>query len=847
MKAGQVPGSTFRHNGPVDSQTDSGRRASSTQAGLGRVRLRAAPTQRVVEVEEREVAGELTAPLFVVLAAARRRWKLALAAWIGVLIPVLAYLSTAVPRYTAQGALQVSEDGGLLGASPLRELTSAGAKTEVYTEIEIIRRREFIADVLRRIGMQISDPHEPGRVTLNMSIALGGEPPVDPRIRALRKAVDVAEVPPGWFSPVRIELSAVDARRLRAKINGESAEFMVGTLFQHSRARLRFSLAPLAVNDSVEFDLLPEGVLIERYAPDIQVVALGTAARATNIVQVAVTNTDREIARDIAQTLMTRYLAKALEWKTLSALQAAEFIEGQLREVRRGLSEAEARLREYSQEKHAVQLDTQAKVAIEQAADLEAQRMTIELQEKTISSVLGRIQRGGSPKASVTANFFDDPVVASAVQGLTEAETTFEMLRASHTAEHPRVHELERALALRKREVAGLMRSAQQNLSHQKAQIQQALDASNEAMKQYPERQIELARLMREMGASERVYTLLLEKHEEAQIMKASTTTDKRIVDAAVLPHRRTSPRRGMLVAFGILGGFFAAATAAFVANLLERRIDTVDGVREEAPFPTYGTVPLIADESVSVEQLTPEEVWAKPHEAAPEALRALAVSASLLPTTGEDGRVIMVTSSQPREGKSTIASGLAVAMARMGKRILVVDLDLRKPVLHRVWKVPRAPGYSDLLSQGGAPQELHRLAHERADFSTTILTAGTPLPDTVAAIVAPALPKLLAAWCREYDWVVIDSPPAFVAETAVLAQQADLVLLVARPGVVERANLRHAIEALERVDVPRGLVLNGVAREHTGYYYGSGYYYYHSNYGRDAAGEKTGDKRAAS
>jgi Mrp family chromosome partitioning ATPase len=107
-------------------------------------------------------------------------------------------------------------------------------------------------------------------------------------------------------------------------------------------------------------------------------------------------------------------------------------------------------------------------------------------------------------------------------------------------------------------------------------------------------------------------------------------------------------------------------------------------------------------------------------------------------------------------------------------------------------------------------------------------------------------LRELLSAWSREYDWIVIDSPPAFVAETSALAQYADLILLVARPGVVERANLRHAVEALERTDVPRGLVLNAVGREHAGYYYGSGYYYYHASYGRDA-GEKSGEKRAAS
>jgi Mrp family chromosome partitioning ATPase len=93
----------------------------------------------------------------------------------------------------------------------------------------------------------------------------------------------------------------------------------------------------------------------------------------------------------------------------------------------------------------------------------------------------------------------------------------------------------------------------------------------------------------------------------------------------------------------------------------------------------------------------------------------------------------------------------------------------------------------------------------------------------------------------------VIDSPPAFVAETAALAQHADLVLLVARPGVVERANLRHAVEALERVETPRGLVLNAVGREHTGYYYGAGYYYYQASYGRDAAKGDGREKAAAS
>jgi Mrp family chromosome partitioning ATPase len=151
-------------------------------------------------------------------------------------------------------------------------------------------------------------------------------------------------------------------------------------------------------------------------------------------------------------------------------------------------------------------------------------------------------------------------------------------------------------------------------------------------------------------------------------------------------------------------------------------------------------------------------------------------------------------------------------------------------------------------VGTGGGPQDLQRLAHHSPDFGTTVLTAGTPLPDTVAAIMTPALPELLTAWRREYDWIVIDSPPAFVAETSALAQHAELVLLVARPGVVEKANLKHAMEALGRTNTPRGLVLNAVGRQHAGYHYGSGYYYYHASYGREAdAVDSKAKKRVAS
>ena len=105
-------------------------------------------------------------------------------------------------------------------------------------------------------------------------------------------------------------------------------------------------------------------------------------------------------------------------------------------------------------------------------------------------------------------------------------------------------------------------------------------------------------------------------------------------------------------------------------------------------------------------------------------------------------------------------------------------------------------------------------------------MPAGTRIPDTVAAIMTPDLEACLDEWRQHFDWIVLDSPPAFVAETFAVAAQSDLILLVARPGVIERQNLLHATDKLSQSGIPCGLVVNAVKRSHSDYYYGSGYYY---------------------
>src|SRR5690606_382227 len=159
-----------------------------------------------------------------------------------------------------------------------------------------------------------------------------------------------------------------------------------------------------------------------------------------------------------------------------------------------------------------------------------------------------------------------------------------------------------------------------------------------------------------------------LEKLEEAEIIKASTTTDKRIVDNASTPHDKTSPQRAKVALLGVIGGLALGFAAAFMTHLLQQRLDTVDAIRDIATVPTYGTVP---EASPTSERFAVSDVWSSTLADLGEAFPALGVSVPLTPGTPGQGRLLAVTSSQPGEGKSTVSAIRAVALSRNDKRVL--------------------------------------------------------------------------------------------------------------------------------------------------------------------------------
>jgi succinoglycan biosynthesis transport protein ExoP len=790
--------------------------------------------------------GPLSSWMGAWLMQLRQRWLLASLVAILVVIPIAAYAVLAVPSYTSNGVLQVSTQQG--GLDPMLELIGGGGSGEIETEVEIIRRREFVLAVLKDLRLQVVESGKSAVLTSDPGVSLGGRSPTSDALVRVRAVVETAEVASHRFQSVELELVGIDDTTIGIDVvDGEDREHLqlvVGEALQHDSFALSFVDQPLERDETLSIKLLPDGELYESSMQGLSVSSMGDQRHPTNLVSVSFTHQDRDIARAVVDGIMQRYLAQSLNWQSQGAAKAADFIERRLTQAEEDLRAEEEKLRAFAEKERAVQLDTQARVTIENAAALEAERRQTELQETVLGSVIAGMKsraRAGEG-AHLTSSFFEDPVLGASIGSLTEAETKYAMLSATLTADHPQVLEVGRKIELQRKEVGRLLKTAKQSVAARKREIEKQLEGATAALADYPEKDVQMARLMRDVEVSQKLYAFLLERHREAEIVEASTTIDKRVVDAASLPHRVTTPKRGRLLATGLASAVLAAFGATWLAHALQRRLHTVEAIKRELPVAVYGSLPQMGNVKTGRARLDLSTVWGEAHGPSAEAFRALCVSVALSPSRGR-GRVIQVTSSQPGEGKSTVIANLAVSLRKTGASVLIVDVDLRKPVQHRQWKVARSPGYAELVANGGGTEQSKRVTQHVAQWDLDVCTAGAKLPDTMSSLMSPLLAAQIEDWSSRYDFVLLDSPPAFVPDTTIVARHADLVLVVARPGVVERASLRHAITALSRVQVAKGLVLNGVTRRHSEDYYGSGYAYAYGT----AYGESNDRERAAS
>jgi capsular exopolysaccharide synthesis family protein len=523
----------------------------------------------------------------------------------------------------------------------------------------------------------------------------------------------------------------------------------------------------------------------------------------------------------------------SLNWKTLRADRSAVFVEKQLENIREELSQSEREIQGFLEKEGAVLLPEQAKELIRVSAELELEKRKVEIQEGVLNTVTNGLAHRNHRKnpIALTSDFLvGDEVLVQSIGALNELVMKRETLLADVTEEHPQVIRMNEEIRRVRSKIEDSVRASLGRIKDRRESIDQGLESIQEELKKFPGKERQLADLRRHLEVGQDMYKYLMTKLEEFRIMKASTTTDKRIIDRAVMPIASVRPNRKMLMILAMVTGLLLGVAVVFARRTLDSRVQDEEEAKQLSRLPLYGAIPdLRMMKIIHRGESVIDSVWRAPKGPAAESFRMIRTNIEFTSVDAKIPKVILATSSEASEGKSTIIANLAVALSKAGNKVLLVDLDLRRPNQYQLFALPRAPGISDHLV-GRAKLSIHHLA----GYDLDVATSGNEPPESQRLLASKALSDLIEKWCGEYVHVLLDTPPLLVADSLILSRLCDMMLFVVRPGQCRGSNLNLARSTYEKTEVIKGLVINGVGARRGGGYY----HYYRGSY----YGSKTSD-----
>ena len=703
------------------------------------------------------------------------RWIVLGAILAGLLGGVLYYVF-ATPIYLSDVLVQVEEKKSTVAG--LEDLSNMfGTSSPAETEIEILRSRMLVGSVVDELRLD-----------------LFAEPRFFPLLgRGIARRHDSEEPAPALLGLTsfawggeRIELDRLDVPKrwegkrltLVARGNG-SYELLDPNGKLVGRGEAGKPLVARGVGVFVSALVAREGTQFRlARLPRTKVIerlqkdlVIAEKGKKTGVIQVALGGADPARISAILDAISRTYLRQNVERKSAEAEKTLQFITAQLPQLKANVDSAALALKTYRKERGGgFDLSVETKAALDRASDIEKLLTEIELQRSEV--------------------------------------------QAKFTPTHPAFQALEKKAAQLKAERSDLDRQLQG----------------------LPETELNAARLTRDLKVSTELYVLLLNKSQELQVMKSGTIGNVRILDGALVPQEPEKPKPAITLAIALSLGAFLGVAIAFGRKALDESVDDPEIIERETGLPVYAAVPhspAQADASQTLRKSHSETLpilaATSAEDLAVEALRSLRTSLQFAFADAKNN-VVAITGPSPGIGKSFVSVNLAHVLASAGYRLLLVDGDLRKGHLHAYLGGGKAPGLSDLIRRTVTEKDaVRKTSVENLHF----LAMGDRPPNPSELLSSNRFQEVMAWASREYDLVIVDTPPILaVTDAAIVGRVASTSLVVLRAGQHPIREIAAAVKRLEQNGVnPRAIIVNDVMPKAGGHAYSRYGYHYHYEY----------------
>jgi capsular exopolysaccharide synthesis family protein len=562
----------------------------------------------------------------------------------------------------------------------------------------------------------------------------------------------------------------------------------------------------------------------------------------SRIVRIRYEDSDPDRAARIANAVADAYVKESLSVRSTATQSASSFLEDQLHDLEKKLDESGQALFEFKKSHDIVSTsweDRQSMVSQRLTSINDAltrarvRKAELQARNEAMGSSATALVQGDPARDASGAAALNTTIDALKLRYL-EARSECADLRVKYLDDHPKIAacdeklriakqgldtEVESTLDAARREYDEVARS-ERNLSTLLEQTKADAFGLNQYEREYLE-------LKRTYDNNQRLYELVLKRLKDTGVTGTIQASNVRVLDAARASRRPIRPDPGRNAALAILLGLLGGVMLAFGAEYLDTSINGQEQIEEKLGLAFLGIVPSIPPNKDG----TPQDliVHSQPKSAVAECLRAIRTNL-LFMSPEKPLRTILVTSSGPQEGKTTTATSLAVTMTASGNRVLIVDADMRRPRLHRIFGITNDAGLSSLILGEGRLQDLVRPSGIPNLF---VLPCGPVPPNPAELLHTESFRRLLAEMGAQFDRVILDSPPVgVVADAVVISTQVDGALMVLKAGRTSRDVGRQAVKQLRDVNAPLfGAVLNDLDLEDQkygqySYYYRYGYYY---------------------
>jgi polysaccharide biosynthesis transport protein len=570
----------------------------------------------------------------------------------------------------------------------------------------------------------------------------------------------------------------------------------------------------------------------------------------TRLLEVDFTNRDPKVAAAVVNHLVQALIDYTFQTKFTATNQVSQWLEGQLGDLRKQSELLQSRVVALQQGSGIFGVggtDPQGKPVIYSPILDRLQQSTAQLSQAQMNRVLkasvAEVVKTGN--AELISQLSGTSIASGSGQGVMNSLALIQNLRLQEATLQAQIDQdasqfgaAYPKLIQERASLKGVQQSLQEEIKRtaersendfkvaSKAEqgARAAYDNDRVEAEKLNDKSIEYAILSKEADQSQELYQDLLKRLKEAGILEGLHSSNVTVVDQASAPARPSKPQVPLYLALGAGLGIFLGCCVALLVESVDNKIQGADEV-EALQIPLLGISPQIEANKTGSHALMLDSRHAD--SAFGESVRRLR-SGLLISRSGTPPQVLLVSSASPGEGKSTLSLSLAISLSQYEKKVLLVEADMRRPVLCRRLGLQRTDGLSVLLSDHEAATAILPAANNPNLF---LLPAGPTPPYPAELLGSPRMHTLMDEWRAEFDFIVVDSPPVLpVTDAQLLEEMADATVLLARVGFTTRAALERAYKLLlmHRKDQARpaiGVLLNFVARRSSAYYGYYGYY----------------------